>query len=162
MFVNNGEVTYIKCCKVDETLASREESSTSSDDTSVESKSDENNVLALPNINIEESFVTEMRKTPPTPDSEKTSSSHSSSLERVSDVDMSQFDLCSPDNMNILEQQQAIGGLGSIFSFIKNSLLRNEKEGSKSSDDQYDDEVRIRLYKLEKFKIKIKLVLNQF
>lgn len=144
VFVNNGEVTYVKCCKVDEQVEPKVEPSTSSVSTKDENKSDANNVLALQILDLEESFVTELSKTPPTPVSEKTSSSHSSSLERVSDVDMSQFDVCNPENAQVLEQYQANRGLNSIFNFIKNSLLRNEKKENKMSSYENIDEVRIR------------------
>lgn len=158
VFVNNGEVTYVKSCKIDENLTSESESSTSLDNIKTEFKSNENNVLALQTIELEESFVTEMSKTPSTPASEKTISSHSSSIERVSDVDMSQFELYNTDNMQVLSQEQATSKFGSIFSFIKNSLLRNEVDENELPDNS-KEEVKIRLNKLLKI---LKLKLNRF
>jgi hypothetical protein len=109
----------------------------------------ESNLNVQPTLNpfhktdiLQEIPTTEVFQEILTPKDKSRSNSDSSSLERVSDIDISQFEMCNtefiddkriPNNELIsgitsAEKQSTGRGLGLLFSIIKNSIVGNDKE----------------------------------
>ncbi|XP_011502976.1 PREDICTED: uncharacterized protein LOC105366280 [Ceratosolen solmsi marchali] len=159
-YIEDTEVSCILSAKLNDDFLSIEDPRTSS----------EPSLINLTELNLDTQPTFENFHKIPTPDVlqeiptliDTRSNSHSSSLERVSDIDISQFEICNAELVDEMkkpndklicehesaEKQSSGGSLGLLFNFIKNSFIGNDKETySKQMQPDNTDTPEVSIFK---------------